>query len=320
MLLPNKVTLGHANYMDHKAVYIKQVLSIATVSLKSIKRVFEPLRSCQMAQNSKFYVYSTQFDCESHCYTLELNQSSKYEVKIIVHDIQDDQDEDDDDEDEEGEDGEGIEAKERRRSILDTEDDDEPESSSSNDSASSMASDDKTFTQTSSAIPLDNEGKCVAHRDNPMHVTAITPNGGHIQGTLRPRFWEVRLHGSDRDFRVHAARFAESLGPNSAMTWVRDASNNILGHIISVGFFKGSEIALIMPAKEVFEICNKLNPPAEVGQGIVGGLDYMAKVAVVEFKGQANKKCPQAIWFNYFGTNDSFYTKQKLLITPHFAY
>lgn len=119
-----------------------------------------------------------------------------------------------------------------------------------------MVSDDKAPTQASSAKPLDNEGKRARHHDNSMHVIAITPSGGHIQGTLRPSFWTVRLHVSDRNDQnvpVRAARFADPLGPSSAMSSVRDASNNILGHIISVGFFKGSEIALIMPAKEVSE-------------------------------------------------------------------
>lgn len=72
--------------------------------------------------DNKFYVYPMQLERDSHCYTPELFQSSKYEAKIILHDIQDDQNEDDDDEDEEGEDGEGIEAEGRRRSVSDVED------------------------------------------------------------------------------------------------------------------------------------------------------------------------------------------------------
>ncbi|PNP38938.1 hypothetical protein TGAMA5MH_09162 [Trichoderma gamsii] len=245
-----------------------------------------------MAWNdNKFYVYATQYGYESHCYTLGLDQSSKYEVTVIAHDIQDDQDDDEDEDDEEDKDDEGIEVEERRRSVSDSEENDESETESSGDSASSMASDDKNSTQISSATPPDDQGKRAAHHDGPMHVTAITPSGGHIQGTRRPDHWSVQLNGSGRYLLVYAARFAGSLGPDYTTSWVRDASNNILGHIISVGFFKGSEIALILPAAEVFEhACNKSNPPKETDQEIVERPECVSKDVEVENDGQAEKE------------------------------
>lgn len=102
--------------------------------------------------------------------------------------------------------------------------------------------------------PLEDWRKIVVHRDEPMQVKAETPSGGYIFGSRRPSLWKVRLPGSNEDLQVYAARFAASLEPGCTGSWVLDAeSDNLLGHIITVGFFGGSEIALIMPAKDVFE-------------------------------------------------------------------
>ncbi|UKZ58869.1 uncharacterized protein TrAtP1_000191 [Trichoderma atroviride] len=175
--------------------------------------------------DNTFRVYSTQNVHGSHCYTSYLDQSSENEVHIIDHDIEDDQDDDDDEEEEEEE--------------------EEKTSNGSDDSVSSVASDDKESIPF--AISPDNESKCAGLDDDPMHVTAITPDDDRIQGTRRPSSWVVRLQGSDRDVLVYAARFMGLLGPSYP---VQDASNNLFGQIISVGFFKGSTIALIEPAKE----------------------------------------------------------------------
>jgi hypothetical protein len=63
--------------------------------------------------------------------------------------------------------------------------------------------------------------------------------------------------------------FGGQLGLGYAGSWVLDVkTKKLLGHIITVGFFKGSEVALIVPAKDVFEnACKTLDPSHEVDQG-----------------------------------------------------
>lgn len=124
-------------------------------------------------------------------------------------------------------------------------------------------------TEISSVIALDDGNKVVRHRNKRMQVKAVTPSGGYIQGTRMPKLWTVRLPSSNEDLQVYAARFGGSLGPGFTGSWVLDVkSNKLLGHIITIGFYKGSEVALIVPAMNVFKhACNELDPPKENDQG-----------------------------------------------------
>ncbi|KAL6910200.1 hypothetical protein GGI43DRAFT_3593 [Trichoderma evansii] len=108
--------------------------------------------------------------------------------------------------------------------------------------------------QTSSAVSLNDWDKIVVHRDESMQVTAVTPSGGYIRGTRSPGLCAVRLPGSSEYLQVYEVSFAGSLGPGHSGSWVWDTGiHNLLGHVITVRFSGGSEIALIMPAKDVFE-------------------------------------------------------------------
>lgn len=185
---------------------------------------------------------------------------------------------------------EEIEARERQGSVSDAEEDDGSRSDSSGD-LSSLAGSDTLFpselpamrsqelidrrkailrvdkldyslfevralnsAQISSAVPLDDLDKIVVHREEEMHVTTVTPSGGRIHGSRRPGLWVIRLPGSNEDLQVYAARFAGTMGLGYPGSWVWDTkTQKLLGHIIIVGHFVDSEIALIMPAKDVFE-------------------------------------------------------------------
>lgn len=125
-------------------------------------------------------------------------------------------------------------------------------------------------TQISSTTPLDDLDKIVIHRDEPMDVAVVTPSGGYICGSRRRSIWVVRLPDSNEDLQVYAATFAGSLDHGCAGSWVWDTrTHNLLGHVITVGFFAGSEIALIMPAKDVFEHARaELDSRYEIDQGL----------------------------------------------------
>lgn len=190
-----------------------------------------------MAQHDNtFYRYSTV--CEQGWYKLVLDESSENQVQIIAHD-----DQGQDDEGDEGD--EDIKAKEKLGSVSDAGKSNASKPNSSN-SPSSL----------------------VAHHDNPIHVGTITFRDGLVSGKLRPSFWVIRLPGSTDHFEMYAARFAESLGPGYVNRCVWDERNINLGKIVHLGLFRGSEIALIEPATNIFGHASKESNPDEE---IVGG-------------------------------------------------
>jgi hypothetical protein len=117
----------------------------------------------------------------------------------------------------------------------------------------------------------------VAHGEESLKVTTVTPSGGRIQGTRMPSLWKVRLPGKNENLQVYAARFGRSLDPGYTGSWVWDErAHQVLGHIISVRFFEGSEVALIVPSIKVFEDARgEIDLLSQVDEKIVGGLECM---------------------------------------------